>query len=72
LLATPVDPFEAPISTVAGLQAALKQKQVLSLHRVRGRAYDQVLGQSFVLSDGTGRILVRSTLPLVLTNGSRV
>jgi PAS domain S-box-containing protein len=71
-LAMPEDPFEAPISTVAGLQAALNQKQVLSLHRVRGRAYDQVVGQSFVLSDGTGRILVQSTLPLVLTNGSRV
>lgn len=60
LRATPDDPFQAPLTTVANLQSSANVQPLLSLHRIRGRAHDQVVGRSFMLDDGTGRIEVHS------------
>ena len=72
LRATPDDPFQAPLTTVANLLASANVQPPLSLHRIRGRAHDHVVGRSFMLDDGTGRIEVYSPQTLVLTNGSPV
>ena len=72
LEAGPRDPYQAPLTTVQALKALRNTSLPLPLQRLRGRAFDQVVGASFWLEDGTGRIEVRSTLPQLLTNGMEV
>ena len=68
----PGDPFRAPLTTVQNLRSFRESGLPVPLQRLRGRAFDQVVGASFWLEDGTGRIEVRSSSPTVLTNGTEV
>lgn len=72
LEAGPGDPYRVPLITVRDLIALRRPESPTPLRRVRGRAFDQVVGRRFFLEDGTGRIEVRSTETLLLTNGTEV
>ncbi|MCX7865848.1 MAG: ATP-binding protein [Limisphaera sp.] len=72
LEAGPKDPYRAPLITVRDLIALRGSGLPVPLRRVRGRAFDQVVGRSFFLEDGTGRVEVRSTEALLITNGAEV
>lgn len=72
LLAMSEDPFQAPLYSIGYVLRQFEVGRPPMLHRFRGVAEDHVVGRSFWLDDGTGRLLVRTSQILVLTNGTRV
>ncbi|MCS7089850.1 MAG: ATP-binding protein [Verrucomicrobiota bacterium] len=72
LMAMSQDPFQAPVTSIRSLVAQFRPNRPQMLQRVQGLVRDQIVGRSFWLEDGTGRIEIRSSHALVLTNGTRL